>query len=160
MPYENMMNSINTPGYSGHGAMPADNPIDMDGAMRPDDPKWEEQDKKHGRKEDHKEAHKSHKENHENRRSMSKRDILTCFANHDMKDELEVAEKYLDYSIALEAGGHHELAQRVAEMAYEEVTHAKFQRMVLERSGYPVEGESAQKYHEVIERVRSMFQNR
>lgn len=83
--------------------------------------------------------------------------ILMELANHDMMDELEICNKYLDYTECLHANGHEELCGKFAEMAYEEYTHAKFQRMVLLDSGYSLNDESEMMFRETKKRMEMLF---
>ena len=88
---------------------------------------------------------------------MSSKDILERLAGHDMKDEMEVSNKYLDYAIAFEKEGHEWLAEKFMEMAYEEFTHAKFQKHVLIDKGYTICDENTTMYHALKQRLMTLF---
>lgn len=85
--------------------------------------------------------------------------ILDCFAGHDMLDEIDVSQKYIDYSCALKRDDQMELAELVAEMAYEEFTHARFQKEVLMDHGVPIDPEVLGAYEELKERLERMFRS-
>lgn len=105
----------------------------------------------------HSDEHKHHDHKKDAGKHYSKHEILECFATHDLMDELEECRKYFRYAESLRDSGHPELASQVSQMAYEEFTHAKFQKMVLDRAGYPVDMETLDMYHKVESRMKGMF---
>lgn len=87
---------------------------------------------------------------------MTKEDILCRLADHDLMDEMLVAEKYLDYASALEANGCPELAETFIQMAHEEFTHAHVQRDILLKHGYSLTEAGEEKFKDLKERFRHM----
>lgn len=84
--------------------------------------------------------------------------VLDYFADHDLMDEIEVSNKYLDYACALMEDNQEELASQVSEMAYEEYTHARFQKHVLKEHGIAVDPEVLGAYSELKKRLEDLFQ--
>lgn len=88
---------------------------------------------------------------------LTPQDILDRLATHDMMDEIEVSNKYLDYAEALNDAGKNELAMQVYEMAYEEFTHARFQKHILAEMDRDVPDELMLHYHRLKDRFRQLF---
>lgn len=86
-------------------------------------------------------------------------EILEHLANHDMIDELQVCNKYLNYAECLYARGKYDLSEKFVEMAYEEYTHAKFQEKVLLENGYSLDDHGTALFHETKMRFNAMFRN-
>lgn len=83
--------------------------------------------------------------------------IMERFRTHDLKDEMEVSNKYLDYAIVLDKEGKDCIARKVYEMAYEEYTHARFQMELLIDEGCMVCDETRVMYEQLKHRIKTLF---
>lgn len=86
--------------------------------------------------------------------TMTPQDILDRFVGHDLLDEIEVSNRYLDYAEALYDDGKKDLAMDVFEMAYEEFTHARFQKYCLENMDRDIPDDLMLHYHKLKDRFR------
>lgn len=83
--------------------------------------------------------------------------IMERLLGHDLKDEMEISNKYLDYAAALEREGKDCLAKQVYEMGYEEYTHARFQMETLIDHGYMITGDDRVMYDNLHHRIKTLF---
>lgn len=88
---------------------------------------------------------------------MNGDEVLKRIFDHDFMDEMEVANKYLDYAVALDEEGKSCIAKKFAEMGYEEYTHAHVQREILIGQGYVLPQESAMIFEQLKHRIRTLF---
>lgn len=84
-------------------------------------------------------------------------EIMSNLANHDMMDELHICNKYLDYSECFYNRGEEEICKIFVEMAWEEYTHAKYQKELLLGHGYSLDENSSNMFHETKERFKAIF---
>lgn len=83
--------------------------------------------------------------------------VLQCLYGHDFEDEMRTSNKYLDYAVALSKEGKDCMAKKVYEMAYEEWTHAKFQKHLLLDEGYDLTDDQLMEYDRLKDRVKRLF---
>lgn len=91
--------------------------------------------------------------------SMSCNEIMRNLFVHDFIDELEVANKYLDYAIAFDNEGKDMMADKFAEMGYEEYTHAHVQRDMLVDGGFALSAEQAALFEQTKHRIHTLFRS-
>lgn len=84
-------------------------------------------------------------------------DIMKRVFGHDMMDEIEVANKYLDYAVTIDNEGKDCIAKKFAEMGYEEYTHAHVQRDILVDEGYMLPKDVAMAFDQLKHRVHTLF---
>lgn len=88
---------------------------------------------------------------------MSGSDVFKRVFDHDFMDEIDVANKYLDYAVALDEEGKSCIAKKFAEMGYEEYTHAHVQRDILVDQGYVLSQENAMAFEQLKHRIHTLF---
>lgn len=89
--------------------------------------------------------------------TMSCEEIMNKLFTHDLMDEIEVGNKYLDYAVALDNEGKECMAKKFAEMGYEEYTHAHVQRDMLVDHGFSLSTEQATAFEQLKHRIHTLF---
>lgn len=89
--------------------------------------------------------------------NMNFEEVLKRMDSHDLKDEMEVSNKYLDYAVTAEHCGKDCIARRIYEMAYEEYTHARFQMELLIDCGWTIDDECRVMYEKLEHRLHTLF---
>lgn len=89
--------------------------------------------------------------------TMTCEEIMKKLFTHDFMDELEVANKYLDYAVAFDNEGKSCMAKKFAEMGYEEYTHAHVQRDMMVDHGYALSTEQANLFEQTKHRIKTLF---
>lgn len=88
---------------------------------------------------------------------MSGEEVMQHVFTHDMCDEIHIANKYLDYAIALDNEGRECVAKKFAEMGYEEYTHAYVMRDMLIERGFTLSQETAMTFDQLKHRIHTLF---
>lgn len=89
--------------------------------------------------------------------TMDCKDVMNALFTHDYMDEVETANKYLDYAVALDNEGKSCIAKKFAEMGYEEYTHAYVQRDLLLDHGFTPSYEQTTAYEQLKHRIHTLF---
>lgn len=89
--------------------------------------------------------------------TMTPDEVMQKLLTHDMQDEIDVANKYLDYAVVFDNQGKSCIAKRLAEMGYEEYTHAHVQREILVEHGYMPSQETAVAFEQLKNRIYTLF---
>lgn len=88
---------------------------------------------------------------------MNGEEVMKHVFGHDMMDEIEISNKYLDYAMVLDNEGKSCIAKKFAEMGYEEYTHAYVQRDILIGQGHVLPQEVAMAFEQLKHRIHTLF---